>query len=318
MQILDPETLLALTTFIEMPNPAVVRPFSHRFIRRLINAGALSEGRYIRKGIQLDDKTEDRIQILLKNRTAAKELIERYRRKGFSICVPSDPEWPQSLSALGASEPVFLFTSGNRALFQGRHISVAGSRDIGAHASEAAREAGESIAAHGCILVSGNARGTDRICQEAAMRAGGRMILFPASRADIRKQDPLICAHYESGNLLIATETLPDEPFSAAKALSRNHMIYAMGDPAVVIAARTGMGGSWHGAVDCLKHGWSTVLAVTGEQKDYAGCRALLSRGAHPVDPKPGKIWDQIESYKRLERNHRENPVQLVWEMQSG
>ena len=94
-------------------------------------------------------------------------------------------------------------------------------------------------------------------------------------------------------------------------------MIYAMGDPAVVIAARPGRGGSWRGAVDCLSHGWSAVLVVTGEQEDFAGCRALLSHGAYPIELNPGEIWKQIEVYKNLERNCREKPVQLEWEIHS-
>ena len=101
----------------------------------------------------------------------------------------------------------------------------------------------------------------------------------------------------EDGRLLIASEDLPDTPFSAAKALSRNHMIYAMGEPAVVAAARPEVGGSWHGAADCLKGGWAAVAAVDGEAGDFDGCRAMTSLGAVLLDmnKSDGTIWKDLQ-----------------------
>jgi len=73
---------------------------------------------------------------------------------------------------------------------------------------------------------------------------------MPASRV---MESKTICSALECGKLLLVCDTLPDEPFSAAKALSRNHTIYALGDASLVVAAREGKGGSWRGATECLR-----------------------------------------------------------------
>ena len=308
----DAASLLALTAVIE-DGPAKERPFSHRFVRRLLSLGEPTlEGAV--PVLRSPDGVAERIRRLLLNRCEAEKLIGRYRRRGFEICLPSHPDWPPRLRSLGDLQPIYLFVAGNRACFRGRHISVAGSRDVAREAAKAAEELGEGARAHGCVLVSGNARGTDQICQRAALRAGGRILLFPATRGEIWKEDKALGAAFESGSLLIATETLPDEPFSAAKALSRNHMIYAMGEPAVVVAARENCGGSWRGAVDCLSHGWADVLAVTGKHRDFAGCHLLVSRGAHPLEANGRTLWDQIETWGERTRA----PIQMQMEIMDG
>ena len=84
-------------------------------------------------------------------------------------------------------------------------------------------------------------------------------------------------------------------PFSAQKALTRNHTIYAMGEKSLVVAAREGTGGSWRGAVDCLRGGFSPVYVWNGENADTAGNRALCALGAKPYSLEAG-LSDQIPS----------------------
>ena len=84
--------------------------------------------------------------------------------------------------------------------------------------------------------------------------------------------------------MLIACDAWPEEPFSAPKALTRNHAIYALGDAAVAVAARNGVGGTWRGATDCLRSGYTPVFAVDEQGCDFDGCRALFDLGAKKLD----------------------------------
>ena len=84
--------------------------------------------------------------------------------------------------------------------------------------------------------------------------------------------------------VLILCDALPDEPFSTPKALGRNHTIYALGRAALVVAAREGHGGSWHGATDCLHGGFAPVYVWNGDNEDTTGNRALHALGAKPYD----------------------------------
>lgn len=101
------------------------------------------------------------------------------------------------------------------------------------------------------------------------------------------------------GRLLLLCDTLPDEPFSAAKALARNHTLYALGEAAIVAAARRGVGGSWHGATDCLRGGWTPVYAVQGLKQDGEGNRALLERGASALVP-DGPLRAQLAAPRQM------------------
>jgi len=61
----------------------------------------------------------------------------------------------------------------------------------------------------------------------------------------------------------------PNEPFSTARAMERNQLIYALGDLNVVHSARFKTGGSWHGAIKALRqHLPVAVLCGSGKSAD--------------------------------------------------
>jgi hypothetical protein len=61
----------------------------------------------------------------------------------------------------------------------------------------------------------------------------------------------------------------PNEPFSTARAMERNQLIYAFGDLTVVHSARFKSGGSWHGAIKALRqHLPVAVLYGSGKSAD--------------------------------------------------
>ena len=88
----------------------------------------------------------------------------------------------------------------------------------------------------------------------------------------------------EQERLLLLCDTWPNEPFTNEKALTRNHTIYALGDAAVVVAARKGQGGTWNGASSCLRGGYTPVYAVDEHGVDFEGNHLLMERGASPID----------------------------------
>ena len=102
-------------------------------------------------------------------------------------------------------------------------------------------------------MVCGGAQGVDTVAQKGVLEAGGSLVLVPAMPVHQLLREAYLADALKRDKLLIVCDTLPDEPFFAQKALSRNHTIYALGEAAVVVAARNGVGGSWQGAMDCLR-----------------------------------------------------------------
>ena len=96
-------------------------------------------------------------------------------------------------------------------------------------------------------------------------------VVFPAGRL-------LDCP--AQAHVLYLAEQGYDLPFSAQRALSRNHFIHAMGEKTLVAQCRAGAGGTWDGTTENLRHGWSPVF-VSDDGSE--GAQALIARGAVPV-----------------------------------
>jgi len=258
-------------------------PLSRATVRRMVRLGAI-EGLALRDVAGVKEEHYARAQALLTRTAEIYAKVERYRAQGYDVLLPEDESWPVNLHALHMQTPQFLFVRGNTALFSRRAVSAAGSRVITQETFELARDCGRRIAREGFALVCGGARGVDTAVQSGALDAGGGLVLVPAFPVSELLRQKYLRDALEDGRLLLACDTWPDEPFSAQKALSRNHTIYALGDAALVIASRNGVGGSWRGAADCLRGGYTPVYAVMGEEADMAGNRALMEIGARGFD----------------------------------
>ena len=170
-------------------------------------------------------------------------------------CVPVtrvSPEYPVHLrNRLGLDSPGVLWAKGDLSILQRPMVALVGSRDIASANREFAAKAGEEAARQGFTLVSGNARGADRIAQRACLNAGGRVISVVA--------DELMKQERREGVLYLSEEGF-DCPFTSIRALSRNRVIHALGEKTLVAQSDLGRGGTWSGTVRNLKENWSPVF----------------------------------------------------------
>ena len=184
------------------------------------------------------------------------EQLDWYLRKGKNFgCVPLtriSEGYPAVLrQRLATESPACLWAKGDLSILDGPRISLVGSRDILPENKAFAWEAGRQAAMQGYVLVSGNARGSDKIAQTAALRHGGRVISVVADRLSEKK--PV------DGVLYLSEEDY-DLEFSAQRALRRNRVIHALGAATLVAQCSLGVGGTWSGTTMNLKAGWSPVF----------------------------------------------------------
>lgn len=272
-------------------------PLSRAAVHKMLRLGAV-EGLTLRSVPGVKEEYYERARRLLTRSAEIYEKLEHDRTLGYDVLLPDDLAWPDRLRALGAQMPQFLFVNGNKDLLSRCSVSVSGSRDVSDETLDVARKCGTQVADAGFVLVCGGARGVDLAAQRGALDAQGSLILVPAYPPQKLLRQQRLQDAQASGRLLIACDTWPDEPFSAQKALSRNHTIYALGEAALVVASRNGVGGSWRGALDCLRGGYTPVFAVMGESDDLAGNRALMEIGAKEFDCKKalaGQLFDDLE-----------------------
>lgn len=273
--------------------PGLSKPLTRSNVWKLIRSGAL-QGLVLRNVPCVDDNLIRQARERLTRTRFTSALLEEYKKQGYTLLMPGDCLWPEELSKLGDQQPLFLFAKGNLDLLNQRRIAVAGSRDIQQTTHQIARLTGQKLAEESFVVITGGARGVDRSAQRACWYAKGSVILVPAMTVHDILRNPTEQAALQRGNLLFLCDTLPDEPFSSAKALQRNHMIYALGEAAIVVAARSGMGGSWNGASSCLRKGYSPVYVPLNDYDDCIGNKALLRMGAHAIDLSRS-ITDQLK-----------------------
>ena len=183
-------------------------------------------------------------------------LLDGYVRRGAAMdCYPItrvSPGYPARLKArLGLDSPGCLWIKGDRNLLETPAVALVGSREPGDANREFAAQVGYQAARQGFTLISGNARGADRIAQESCLNAGGRVISVVA---DALERCPL-CR-----NTLYIAEDGFDLGFTAKRALSRNRVIHALGQKTFVAQSSHGSGGTWSGTTMNLRGGWSPVF----------------------------------------------------------
>lgn len=208
---------------------------------------------------------------------------ERLRAASCGILLRTNPAFPEALSHM-VDAPLFLYCIGDIGLLRSPAVAVVGSRLSTPRGMAAAANIAHGLSRHGITVVSGLARGIDRIAHLAALRGIGSSIAvlgagidspYPKGSADARQElveHGLILSEYGPG-VTARPESFP----------IRNRIISGLA-LAVVVAEATERSGSLITARLALEQG-RDVYAVDGpaEEPSFAGCRSLLSQGAKAV-----------------------------------
>ena len=241
----------------------------------------LTHGDLLKLGYDRDSAY--RILHLLSQEDLLEYYLRRCKKAGCGVISRIGEDYPGVLrQKLDPDSPATLWVKGDLSLLHKPAIALVGSRDIAPENRSFAWEVGTQAARQGYVLVSGNARGADRIAQTACLRAGGQVIVVVAD--ELEKQVP-------EQNCLYISEDGFDLPFSAQRALSRNRVIHALAEKTFVAQCTSGAGGTWDGTVKNLAKGLSPVFCF---QDGSDGASQLIQLGAQPVS------MAQLEDFSRL------------------
>ena len=227
------------------------------------------------------------------------DLLEYYISRGKRLgCVPVtrvSEAYPRLLRhRLGLDTPGCFWAKGDVSLLNTPAIALVGSRDLREENRCFAEEVGIQAARQGLTLVSGNARGSDKIAQNACLKAGGRVVSFVAD--ELQK-------HPVQDRILYVSEDGYDEAFSAQRAISRNRCIHGLGRMVFVAQANLRKGGTWDGTTKNLQNGWSSVACF----RDGSEASLILEQmGAFLVSQQDLAV---LESLSESDRNFLEGKV---------
>ncbi len=222
------------------------------------------------------------VQLLSRSGRLALELEGLFSR-GLWAVTRVDELYPKKLrDTLKHQAPTVLFGAGAPQLPGRGGVAVIGSRNIDEAGTAFAREVGRSTAAARLPVISGGARGTDRLAMGAALEAGGKAVGVLADSLERTVRQPDLRQLLLDGQLALLTPYLPTAGFSVGAAMGRNKVIYGLADFAIVVSSDFQTGGTWAGAGEALKAGWCPVFARDGANVPK-GNRELLKLGAAPL-----------------------------------
>lgn len=293
----DGQVLLALCSAFAMPAQAQAReaaPFTlaawNQVARQIQNSrlkrpGALDgcSAEDVERELSMTADEATRITKLLGRSGRLALELEALFSQGMWAVTRADELYPAKLRAnLKAQAPTVLFGAGDLRLLQRGAVAVVGSRNIDEVGAEFAREVGRKAVAAGMGVVSGGARGTDRLAMESALRARGISIGVLADSLERTVRQPELRQLLLDGQLAFVTPYTPAAGFSVGAAMGRNKVIYGLADYAVVVSSEHQTGGTWAGATEALKSGSCPVFVRGGEQAPK-GNRELIKLGAVAV-----------------------------------
>ena len=225
------------------------------------------------------EEAERLLRLLDRAGGLALELQGAFER-GLWAVTRVDESYPAHLlKTLKAQAPVVLFGAGSIDLLRSPGVAVVGSRNIDEAGARFAKAVGAKAIAAGFTVVSGGARGTDRIAMDGALEAEGTAIGVMADSLEttIRKSD--VRELLLDRRLLLLTPYAPSAGFSIGGAMGRNKVIYGLAEFAVIVSSEFQTGGTWSGAVEALKANWCPIF-VREAPDAGKGNRELIKLGA--------------------------------------
>jgi predicted Rossmann fold nucleotide-binding protein DprA/Smf involved in DNA uptake len=290
----DGQTMLLLCSSLALPPTAKETDLSPlklgewNQLERKIRASSLKnpavlQGRgadELAKALALPTDEAERITRLLEFASQLSVELQNLFERGLWAVTRMDELYPPHLrDTLKHQAPSVLFGAGNLRLLQRPGVAVIGSRNIDEAGAAFAREVGAKAVAAKLPVVSGGARGTDRIAMQAALEAGGIAFgaLADSLERTVRQAD--VREFVSDGKLVLLTSYAPTAGFSVGAAMGRNKLIYGLAEFAVVVSSDHQSGGTWAGAVEALKAGWCPVFVRDGEGVPR-GNTGLLKLGA--------------------------------------
>lgn len=232
--------------------------------------------------VRTNDVSPDRLALLLERAGTIAFDLERLEQRGIWTITRAGEGYPTRLRRLGSIRPPVLFGSGPLELLDEPTVAVVGSREVDEAGSAFADRVGRSAAQAGLVVVSGGARGVDRVAMNGALDRGGGAVGVLAESLERWLRDAALRQAIADGNLVLLTPFKPDAGFTPANAMARNKLIYGLADAAVVVASDAKKGGTLTGARENLRRGWTPLLVRAGGEAPE-GNRVLIGDGGLPL-----------------------------------
>lgn len=243
--------------------------------------------------LHYSDGQIERINGLISRGARVAFELDRLEKKGIKVVTLVDSDYPVLLRRkLKKKTPPLLFYAGNLELAKKIGIAVVGSRNADDECIGFTKRLVEKASGEKLIVYSGGARGIDSISETTALNSGGAVVSFVAGSllSKIKKQETI--RSIMEGRLLLFSDVKPDAGFSAARAMNRNKYIYASAYGAFVIESDYNKGGTWNGAMESIRNGYTKTLVWNNTK--YCGNQKLIENGGTAFEMTEESIYSVV------------------------
>ncbi len=233
-------------------------------------------------------------------------MVEDMLSQGYDILPIHCDEYPRILKKnLGKAAPTVIFTKGNKELLNEPSIAIVGSRNADKISLQFTDNVAKHVSASNGVVVSGFAKGVDRLALDSALDSGGKsIIVLPQGIMTFASGFRQYYKYIIQGHLLIMSSFAPKAPWSKEFAMARNPIIYGMASH-IYVAQSDDKGGTWSGVIDGLRKN-RTIYVRWPETGEKNANGQLIQKGAMPVDINGNIIKLDAENLKTEEQKEIE------------
>lgn len=239
-------------------------------------------------------------------------LVENLLSQGYNIIPIASQDYSKTLKKnLGTISPTILLSKGNLNLLQEPAVAIVGSRNADTISLQFTSEIAKKSVSEGKVVVSGFAKGVDKMALDTALEAGGQsIIVLPQGITTFASGFKQYYKHILQGRLLVVSTFYPSAPWSAEFAMRRNPYIYGLADE-IYVAQSDDKGGTWSGVINGLRKKRTIYVRKPNISEKNANI-LLIQKGAIAVDNQGTPTSVATEEMLTQEERNAQQRIQLI------
>ena len=250
--------------------------------------------------LQLDIDLVERIKKLVNRSSAISFDIAKYERLGIKCITRADKEYPKLLkNNLGNSCPPIIYYCGDIELLNKNYIGFVGSREIRDEDVNIIHILVDKCLKNKIGVVSGGAKGIDSESTNYCLKNNGFCLEILADSMVKKLKNKDYINYIREKKMLCISFASPEAGFDVGNAMMRNKFIYLFSKGTIVINASYNKGGTWSGAIECIKKGYSPICVVDNDKK---GNQELIKLGAKPINDEWEGVFEDVNSVKNISK----------------
>lgn len=193
-------------------------------------------------------------------------------------------------------------------------MAIVGSRRANTISLQFTSEIARKCVSEGKVVVSGFAKGVDRMALDATLEAGGKsIIVLPQGITTFSSGFKQYYKYIMQGRLLVLSTFHPKAPWSVEFAMRRNVFIYGLANE-IYVAQSADKRGTWSGVIDGLRKKSKIFVRkpLSGEKNANL---LLIQKGAIPVDNNGNIInisSQEMLTPEEIEKKNRDEKIKQL------